>query len=75
MVFFLGSQAPRLPGERKEEEIALEGSNDSRALQRYRMNLWERTKITPSASVFLFAFLRTEESLRKIYQKEIALKR
>jgi hypothetical protein len=66
---------PRLPGERTPEETALEKGNDFEALQRYRLNWWQtEDNESPDCSTFT-AFFRGEESLRKICQTEIALKK
>lgn len=53
----------------------MERSDDFHALQRFRLNWWEgKGKEAPECRGSV-AFLRTEESLRKICQQEIALKK
>ncbi|KAJ5153081.1 uncharacterized protein N7482_009559 [Penicillium canariense] len=74
MAWLFRTRVPRLRGERTPEEASLERGDDFNALQRYRLNVWERYGDEAPDSTVSVAFLRTEESLRKICQKEIALK-
>ena len=63
--------SPPLLGEKTPQEAAIEQHNAFKALQLSRLKQWDKELDCPPFATFL----RTEEYLRKICQKEIALRK